>query len=132
VHVVDPYELPVLFKTVRDETKIDEPSVIITNRPCVLIEEFKPFKPSRSSRRTSAPAAATASTSAARRSTSRAATGGEGLRQGSRPGLRAHRQRRLHRLRPVRAALRAGGDRAFRLAMPAMWSFPPVQNAAQA
>ena len=45
IHVVDPYQLPVLFKTVRDETKIDDVSVIITNRPCVLIEEFKPFKP---------------------------------------------------------------------------------------
>ena len=45
IHVVDPYQLPVLFKTVRDETKIDDVSVIVTNRPCVLIEEFKPFKP---------------------------------------------------------------------------------------
>ena len=45
IHVVDPYQLPVLFKTVRDEIKIDDVSVIITNRPCVLIEEFKPFKP---------------------------------------------------------------------------------------
>ena len=45
IHVVDPYQLPVLFKTVRDETKIDDVSVIITNRPCVLIEEFKPFRP---------------------------------------------------------------------------------------
>jgi len=42
---VDPYQLPVLFKTVREETKIDDVSVIITNRPCVLIEEFKPLKP---------------------------------------------------------------------------------------
>ena len=45
IHVIDPYQLPVLFKTVRDETKIDDVSVIITNRPCVLIEEFKPFRP---------------------------------------------------------------------------------------
>jgi indolepyruvate ferredoxin oxidoreductase alpha subunit len=45
IHVLDPYQLPVLFKTVRDETRIDDVSVIITNRPCVLIEEFKPFKP---------------------------------------------------------------------------------------
>ena len=28
-----PYELPTLFKTVREETKIPEPSVIITNQP---------------------------------------------------------------------------------------------------
>ena len=45
IKVVDPYELPVLFKTVRDETKIEDVSVIIANRPCVLIEEFKPFRP---------------------------------------------------------------------------------------
>ena len=45
IHEVDPYQLPVLFKTVREETKIDDVSVIITNRPCVLIEEFKPLKP---------------------------------------------------------------------------------------
>jgi indolepyruvate ferredoxin oxidoreductase alpha subunit len=45
IKVVDPYELPVLFKTVRDETKIDEVSVIIANRPCVLTEDFKPFRP---------------------------------------------------------------------------------------
>lgn len=45
IRVVDPYELPVLFKAVRDETKIDDVSVIIANRPCVLIEEFKAFKP---------------------------------------------------------------------------------------
>jgi indolepyruvate ferredoxin oxidoreductase alpha subunit len=45
IHIVDPYQLPVLFKTVRDEVKIDDVSVIIANRPCVLIEEFKPFKP---------------------------------------------------------------------------------------
>jgi len=45
IHVVDPYELPTLFKVLRDETKIDDVSVIITNRPCVLIEDFKPLKP---------------------------------------------------------------------------------------
>jgi indolepyruvate ferredoxin oxidoreductase, alpha subunit len=38
---VDPYQLPVLFKALREETMIHEPSVIITDRPCVLIGEFK-------------------------------------------------------------------------------------------
>ena len=47
IRQVDPYELPVLFKTVRDEIKVDEPSVIIARRPCVLIEDFKPFRPYR-------------------------------------------------------------------------------------
>lgn len=45
IHVVDPYELPVLFKTIREEIKIDEPSVIVARRPCVLITDFKPFRP---------------------------------------------------------------------------------------
>jgi len=45
VHLVDPYELPTLFKVLRQETKVPEPSVIITNRPCVLVEDFKPRKP---------------------------------------------------------------------------------------
>ena len=45
VYVVDPYELPTLFKTLRQETKIPEPSVIITSRPCVLIEDFKARTP---------------------------------------------------------------------------------------
>ncbi|MDR3213947.1 MAG: 4Fe-4S dicluster domain-containing protein [Azoarcus sp.] len=41
IRVVDPYVLPVLFKTLREETKYDGPSVIITNRPCVLIDEYE-------------------------------------------------------------------------------------------
>ncbi|MCF8150829.1 MAG: indolepyruvate ferredoxin oxidoreductase subunit alpha [Burkholderiaceae bacterium] len=45
IKVVDPYELPVLFKAVRDEIKTEGPSVIIGRRPCVLTEEFKPFRP---------------------------------------------------------------------------------------
>jgi indolepyruvate ferredoxin oxidoreductase alpha subunit len=45
IREIDPYELPVLFKTVREEIKIDEPSVIIARRPCVLIDDFKPFRP---------------------------------------------------------------------------------------
>ena len=45
IKVVDPYELPVLFKTVREEIKIEGPSVIIARRPCVLIDEFKATRP---------------------------------------------------------------------------------------
>lgn len=45
VHVVDPYELPTLFKTLRQETKVAEPSVIITNRPCVLVDDFRARTP---------------------------------------------------------------------------------------
>jgi len=41
IRVVDPYLLPVLFKTLREEIKYDGPSVIITDRPCVLIEDYK-------------------------------------------------------------------------------------------
>jgi indolepyruvate ferredoxin oxidoreductase alpha subunit len=45
IKVVDPYELPTLFKAVREEIKIEGPSVIIARRPCVLIDEFKPTRP---------------------------------------------------------------------------------------
>jgi indolepyruvate ferredoxin oxidoreductase alpha subunit len=41
IHVVDPYQLPVLFKTLRQEIKYNGPSVIITDRPCVLIEDYE-------------------------------------------------------------------------------------------
>ncbi|MDP2795011.1 MAG: thiamine pyrophosphate-dependent enzyme [Sulfurisoma sp.] len=45
IHVVDPYQLPVLFKTIRDEIKIPAVSVIITDRPCVLIDDYKKQQP---------------------------------------------------------------------------------------
>lgn len=45
IRVVDPYQLPVLFKTLREEIKIDAPSVIITDRPCVLIDDYEKTKP---------------------------------------------------------------------------------------
>ena len=45
IHMVDPYELPTLFKLLREETKIPEPSVLITNRPCVLIDEYQKMQP---------------------------------------------------------------------------------------
>ena len=45
VHVVNAYELPVLLRTLRDETKIPEPSVIITSQPCVLIKDYHALKP---------------------------------------------------------------------------------------
>jgi indolepyruvate ferredoxin oxidoreductase alpha subunit len=41
IHVVDPYLLPTLFKTLREETRQSGPSVIITNRPCVLIGDYE-------------------------------------------------------------------------------------------
>ncbi|ROR34342.1 thiamine pyrophosphate-dependent enzyme [Inmirania thermothiophila] len=47
VHEVDPYELPTLFRTLRAEIKRGGPSVIITNRPCVLIDAYRPTPPLR-------------------------------------------------------------------------------------
>ena len=47
IHVVNPYELPVLSRTIKREMAIAEPSVIITNQPCVLIDrhhKLTPFK----------------------------------------------------------------------------------------
>ena len=45
IHTVNPYELPVLFKTVREEVKVPEVSVIITDQPCVLIKDYHKLKP---------------------------------------------------------------------------------------
>lgn len=45
IHEVNPYELPTLFKALRTETKIKEPSVIITNQPCVLTERYGKLPP---------------------------------------------------------------------------------------
>ncbi len=44
IREVDPYQLPTLFKVIREETKIEEVSVIIAYRPCVLTEEFHPAR----------------------------------------------------------------------------------------
>ncbi len=44
IREVDPYEMPTLFKVIREETKIEEVSVIIGYRPCVLTEDFKPAR----------------------------------------------------------------------------------------
>lgn len=45
IHEVNPYEMPILFKTLREEVKIKEPSVIITNQPCVLTERYSKLPP---------------------------------------------------------------------------------------
>jgi len=45
VHEVDPYDLPILYKTVKQEMAANEPSVIVGKRPCVLIDKFKPRHP---------------------------------------------------------------------------------------
>jgi indolepyruvate ferredoxin oxidoreductase alpha subunit len=45
IHEVDPYEMPTLFKALRSEVKIKEPSVIITNQPCVLTERYSKLPP---------------------------------------------------------------------------------------
>lgn len=45
IHVVNPYELPTLFKTIREEVKVPDVSVIITDQPCVLIKDYHKLKP---------------------------------------------------------------------------------------
>jgi indolepyruvate ferredoxin oxidoreductase alpha subunit len=47
IRVIDAYELPTLYKTIRQEIAIAEPSVIITQRPCTLIDEFERRSPVR-------------------------------------------------------------------------------------
>ncbi len=41
IHEINPYEMPTLFKAIRQEIKINEPSVIITDQPCVLVDYYK-------------------------------------------------------------------------------------------
>jgi len=45
VHIIDPYDLEQTEKVIKEEVKRDEPSLIITNRPCFMIERArKPAK----------------------------------------------------------------------------------------
>jgi len=45
IREVNPYELPNVMKIMREETKINETSVVITNEPCVLVDEYNPRLP---------------------------------------------------------------------------------------
>ncbi|MBR1554437.1 MAG: indolepyruvate ferredoxin oxidoreductase subunit alpha [Oscillospiraceae bacterium] len=45
VRVVDPYNLDECEKAVKEELAVNEPSVIISRRPCVLLKYVKPKKP---------------------------------------------------------------------------------------
>jgi indolepyruvate ferredoxin oxidoreductase alpha subunit len=45
IKVINPYMMPVLYKTIREEMAIPEVSVIITNQPCVLIEDHERYAP---------------------------------------------------------------------------------------
>jgi indolepyruvate ferredoxin oxidoreductase, alpha subunit len=47
VRVVDPYQLPVLARTLREETDVPEPSVVIVQRPCVLSDFYAATPPYR-------------------------------------------------------------------------------------
>jgi indolepyruvate ferredoxin oxidoreductase, alpha subunit len=42
VRVVDPHDLDGTLKALKEEAAVPEPSVIITNRPCVMMEKFDP------------------------------------------------------------------------------------------
>ena len=42
VRVVDPYDLAACDEAVREEVSADEPSVIISRRPCVLLKSVTP------------------------------------------------------------------------------------------
>ena len=45
VTVVDPYDLKECERVVKEELSVNEPSVIISRRPCVLLKSVKPKKP---------------------------------------------------------------------------------------
>ena len=101
IRVVDPYELPTLFKTIREEIKIEAPSVIIARRPCVLIDEFKPFRPYLVEEDKCTGCGNCIEVGCPARE------GDQAIRTRGRTGLRQHRQSGLHRLRTMRSALRA-------------------------
>jgi indolepyruvate ferredoxin oxidoreductase alpha subunit len=47
VQLIDPYRLPEVYRALKEALAHEGPSVIVTNRPCVLIEEFhrpQPFE----------------------------------------------------------------------------------------
>jgi indolepyruvate ferredoxin oxidoreductase alpha subunit len=45
IRVIDAYALPTLYKAIREEIAVPEPSVIITRRPCTLIDDFERQNP---------------------------------------------------------------------------------------
>lgn len=45
IRKVNGYELPTVLKVLREETKINEPSVVLTDNPCVLTTAYKPDGP---------------------------------------------------------------------------------------
>ena len=45
VRVVDPYDLKACDSAIKEELSVEEPSVIISRRPCVLLKSVKPRKP---------------------------------------------------------------------------------------
>ncbi len=45
VRVVDPYDLKACDTAIKEELQAEEPSVIISRRPCVLLKSVKPQKP---------------------------------------------------------------------------------------
>ncbi|CCQ74954.1 thiamine pyrophosphate-dependent enzyme [Magnetospira sp. QH-2] len=45
IRKVNPYEMPTIYKMIKEEVKQPEPSVIITDQPCVLIPEFQKYQP---------------------------------------------------------------------------------------
>jgi len=47
IRVVDPYEMPSFYRALKEEVGIAEPSVLITNQPCTLIDQFAKQPPFR-------------------------------------------------------------------------------------
>ena len=112
IRVVDPSEMPTMYAIMKEEIAADEPSVIITNRPCTLIDCFHKRPPfmvneGRLHRLRQLPEC--------RVSGNFGDPDGDGdYRQGqrARAQIRDHRQCRLHRLQPVSQHLRPEGHRA--------------------
>ena len=41
VKIVDPYDIKEFEKVVKEETQVDEPSLIVAQRPCALLKHVK-------------------------------------------------------------------------------------------
>ena len=101
-----PYQLPVLFKTIRDEIKVPEVSVIITDQPCVPHQGLSQAAGLRGDRRQVHRLRQLHRGRLPGHPRHPARQGGQGQRPRGRSRLRAHRDFGVYRLRPLPVALR--------------------------
>ena len=112
IRSADPSAMPTLYKIIQEEMAANEPSIIITNRPCTLIDCFHKSPPFKVDEDACTGCANCLNVGCPAISVTRTVTettkkGNERLRK-----VRHHRQRRLHRLQSMSQHLRSEGHRA--------------------